>query len=291
MARLIVVTHEYDRLVSRGSKWPVRRSSYLLFNALREFEKLGHSWRVSAGPQPVDGDAALLHVDATVVDPAYLALQSRYERTINFATGDISKRKVSSARLMPGDVWGGPVIVKGNLNSQGAMESKHNARALAAGRPLPHPDLPHAEPYRILDRVEDVAPATWDNRDLVVERFLPERDERGGYAVRTWVFMGAREWCNRELCADPIVKGAKVLRSDPVDVPREIRAQRERLNFDYGKFDFVIHAGVPILLDANRTPGSAPPVIGFTRDAARNLAEGLDEMIRVVDGSRAQRHG
>jgi hypothetical protein len=31
---------------------------------------------------------------------------------------------------------------------------------------------------------------------------------------------------------------------------------RKRLNFDYGKFDYVVHDGQPVLLDANKTTGA-----------------------------------
>ena len=34
---------------------------------------MGHSWRVTRGPAVVPGDAALLHVDCTVVSEDYLA--------------------------------------------------------------------------------------------------------------------------------------------------------------------------------------------------------------------------
>lgn len=279
MARLVVVAHEFDQFARWRARWPMRTSSYLLFDVLREFQKLGHSWRVSAGPNPVKGDVALLHVDSTIVDEKYLALRSHYARTINFGTGDISKHKVSSLRLMKGDRCPGPVIVKANLNAQGAMEEKHNRRALRAGRPPPHPDARTTGPYRILERVEDVDEHDWSDPDLIVERFLPESDE-GGYVIRTWVFMGSRERCTRQVAADRIVKAGAVIRHEPAEVPMELRAERQRLNFDFGKFDFVIHDGKPILLDANRTPGVALAIRPMMKAGARNLAEGLDELVR-----------
>jgi len=35
---------------------------------------------------------------------------------------------------------------------------------------------------------------------------------------------------------------------------QELVAERERLGLDYGKFDFVVHEGRPVLLDAAPTP-------------------------------------
>lgn len=78
MARLVLVTHEFDRFVIWRKRWPPRTSLYLLFDVLREVEKLGHSWRVTAGPNPVKGDVALMHVDCTVSTRRI----SRFDRTI-----------------------------------------------------------------------------------------------------------------------------------------------------------------------------------------------------------------
>jgi hypothetical protein len=91
--------------------------------------------------------------------------------------------------------------------------------------------------------------------------------------------MGPRERCNRVVTASPISKAADVLSYGPVDVPPQLRAERERLNFDFGKFDFVIHDGEPILLDANRTPGVARAIQPLIAKGALNLAEGLNALV------------
>ena len=280
MARLVVVTHEFDRFAMWRKKWPPRSSNYLLFDVLVELKKLGHSWRATTGPNPLHGDMALLHVNSTVVEEKYLALRSCYPRTMNFDTADISKRSISRLRLVKGDDWQGPVIVKGNLNSQGSMEGKHNMRAREAGRPLPHPHLPPAAPYEVFQRLADMDDDVWGNPHLVVERFLPEIEEDGSYVVRSWIFMGSRERCTKLVAPDPIVKAGIAIRHGPTEVPEDLRAERERLKFDFGKFDFVIHEGKPILIDANRTPGIAHTILPMMKAGARNLAEGLDEILR-----------
>ena len=277
MARLVIVIHEYDRFTHIKPGVGLT-SNYLLHDVLRELQGLGHSWSVWDGNGPVTGDAALLHVDSTIVEDRYLSLKSQFARTINFGTGNISKRKVSRLLLSGADDWTGKVIVKADLNNDGGMEILHNRAAQHEGRSIPHPGVKLTGPYRVLNSLRDVPDALWRDPAMIVERFVPEVDDHG-FALRTWVFMGPRERCNRIVTAAPISKAADVLRLDPVDIPDELRAERERLNFDFGKFDFVIHDGQPLLLDANRTPGVAPAIEGMLKAGARNLAEGLDALL------------
>jgi hypothetical protein len=281
LARLVVVTHEFDQFVWRDDARVGRRvSPYLLFGMLKHLERLGHSWIVPQGTKPVRGDVAILHVDATVVGEEYLALQSSYAGTINFGTTDISKRNVSRQLLAPRDDWGGPVIVKSNLNSGGQMEEFHNGRARLLGLAEPHPGVRARSDYRILDGIDEVEVEIWSDPALVVERFLPERDGEDRFAYRTWVFMGTSERCNRFVTGSPISKGAGVLDFAPVDVPDKLREERARLGFDFGGFDFVIHDGEPVLLDANRTPGLAAALEPMIRADQPRMAEGLDRLIR-----------
>ena len=277
MATLVIVTHEFDRFVFRDGAGKVS-SIYLLYDVLRHLGAFGHNCRVVLGPVAEPGDVALLHVDCTLVPDEYLALAGQYARTINFGTGDISKRKVSRLMVTRDDGWDGPVIVKNNLNRGGRLEHFHSLRAGLCGRPPPHPDARHMETYPVLARIGDVGDAVWDDPSLVVERFVPERDGKD-YVMRTWVFMGARERCNRFVSSTAIAKAEDVLRYEPVAVPEQLRAERERLGFDFGKFDFVIHDGEPVLLDANRTPGTAGTIRQLMEQGARNLAEGLHAMI------------
>ena len=141
MARLVIVSHEFDIFAfrRRGPGEPIR-SPYLLFDLLPYLETFGHSWRVTKGAQPVSGDIAILHVDSTIVGEEYLALRESYARTINFGTGDITKRKVSRNILGPADDWAGPVIVKANFNRNALMEELHNQRAASSAEPRPIPD-------------------------------------------------------------------------------------------------------------------------------------------------------
>ncbi len=281
MAMLVVVTHEHDLFAWRDPASGGRIGSpYLLRGVLHSLEQLGHDWVLTRGPQRPPGDIVLLHVDATVVGEEYLALRSDYAGSINFDVSDISKRKTSRQLLAKGDDWAGPVIVKGNLNCGGQMEEKHNRRARSLGLPEPHPGVVEWSNYRVLGGLDEVEDEVWANAALVVERFLPERVAGGGYAYRTWVFMGPRERCNRFVTADPISKGSGILSFEPVEVPDTLREERTRLGFDFGSFDFVIHEGEPVLLDANKTPGVTPTLSEMIDAGHANLAEGLDQLIR-----------
>jgi hypothetical protein len=275
MATLVIVIHEFDVFAFRRGPRERIRSPYMLFDVLPHLESCGHAWRVTKGAQQVDGDIAMLHVDSTVVSEEYLALGAHYPRTINFGTGDISKRKVSRNLLQPNDDWDGPVVVKADLNRNGLMEVLHNQRAEEMGQPAPHPGVVSPGHHRLVDRLQDVEDEVWADPSLVVEKFLPERDEDGGFVVRTWVFLGKRERCTRLVYSDWLGKADATLRYEAVEVPEALRAERARLNFDYGKFDFVIHDGEPVLLDANRTPGIATAVRERIKEGALNLTAGL----------------
>jgi hypothetical protein len=56
--------------------------------------------------------------------------------------------------------------------------------------------------------------------------------------------------------------------------------ERSRLGFDYGKFDYVMHEGRAVLLDANSTPGISSRTEQLIL-SADELARGLEEWIRA----------
>jgi hypothetical protein len=278
MATLVIITHEFDSFLIRRRGSTSLTSPYLLFDVLKLLKPMGHEVRIARGPQAASGDAALYHVDATVAPQEYLDLARHYSRTINFRTGDISKRRVSRLLLAKGDDWHGPVIVKSNYNNRAVMEDIHNQLAVRVGRPLPHPGVTRSAQYHVLDSIADVGDEIWSDPSLVIERFVAEPDN-DGFALRTWVFMGPRERCTRFVTPNRISKAAGVLKYEPVDVPAQLRAERERLGFDFGKFDFVVHNGEPVLLDANRTPGVAAAIRPMMQKGALNLAEGLHALL------------
>lgn len=126
----------------------------------------------------------------------------------------------------------------------------------------------------------DVPWAIWWNKNLVVEKFLPERDGKH-YALRQWVFLGNHEISQRVISTDPIVKASNVLKREKgIPIPDSMRRLRAAMGFDYGKFDFVMMDDEAILLDANRTPsfniGSPSPAQMVLLE---NLAGGMSALL------------
>ncbi|RUW22213.1 hypothetical protein EOA34_22030, partial [Mesorhizobium sp. M4B.F.Ca.ET.013.02.1.1] len=102
------------------------------------------------------------------------------------------------------------------------------------------------------------------------------------FGARFWLFCGERERCPRHVSPQSLVKGDDTIRREPVPVPDELRALRRELGFDYGKFDFVMHEGRAVLLDANKTPGRARRLSNFVAAGNSNLADGFEGLIRQV---------
>ena len=91
---------------------------------------------------------------------------------------------------------------------------------------------------------------------------------------------------------DPIVKASNSLANETIPVPEDLHAMRARLRFDYGKFDYVVHSGRLVLLDANRTPtyrGAVPS--DRVMAIARSLADGIVAVAARRDGTGHRRAG
>ena len=94
----------------------------------------------------------------------------------------------------------------------------------------------------------------WDEPSRVVEKFVPERIE-GRYAVRTYHFLGNSESFYLLLSDQPVVKGTTGVEARAFEPDPRLRVLRRALGFEYGKFDYVLHEGEPVLLDINKTVG------------------------------------
>lgn len=279
MARIVVITHEYDQLLKRRGLLRRPTSSYMLYDILGELQRRKHEVVVARGLslRPT-GHAALLHVDATVTPDDYVDYGRSFPLCLNLGATDISKCRVSGAVLGVDDDWNGPVIVKSNRNSGGAPERRINWRARRAGHAEPFPEMPEMDEYRIYDSPEELPDGVTADPNLSVERFVAER-EPDGFALRFWVFCGEAERCTRYVSTDKLVKAAKFVRKETVPVPDELRHRRRELGFDYGKFDFVVHQGKAILLDANKTPGRPQNLTNLLAEGAANLADGFEGML------------
>jgi hypothetical protein len=259
--------------------------------------------RVSVIDDPktrIDADVAILHVDLTVVPREYLACVRDCGVAVNGAVSDISKRAISANLLSREDRYDGPVIVKTDRNCAGDPEALLARNGWKARQPgnLIRSALDHFKEKRIRARrrrrhgskrafldypvfksMDQVPEAVWSDSDLVVERFLPERN-KDRYCVRTWLFFGDQDRHAIFYSHDPVIKSHNIVDFERLaEVPAELRQIRRDLKFDFGKFDYTMVDGRPVLFDANRTP-----TIGqFPRERylplAQSLAQGIGAFV------------
>ncbi|OGA65088.1 MAG: hypothetical protein A3G83_06920 [Betaproteobacteria bacterium RIFCSPLOWO2_12_FULL_68_20] len=271
MATIVILEH----LLQREVKLP-----YMVYQLAERWRAAGHRVIVHHGFQnPPPGDLAVNNIDLTVVPEGYRELLGRYRRVINGAVLDVSKSRFSEQRLRPGDAWTGAVIVKTEANFGGKPEQLLRSLAMKSGMPCDIPAGPVADGYPTYASLREMPESVWSVPGLIVEKFLPERDERG-YYIRIWTFFGARERSSRFRADVPIIKSEHVRDREPVQVPDQIRAWRDRLRFDYGKFDYVKAHGRFLLLDANRTPSLPPEFAPRAAETVDLLAGGLEDYLR-----------
>lgn len=266
MATIVILEH----LLQARLKLP-----YMVYALAQRWAREGHRIIVHRGPgAPPPGDLAINNIEPTLTPPVYRTLFERYPRVVNGRVVDISKSRFSLDLLERDSAWRGPVIVKTEANFGGKPEQLLRAAASQASEADDMPAGPVAEGYPTYVSAAEVPKAAWSTPGLIVERFLPERDERG-YYLRVWTFFGDRERSSRYRSAAPIVKSHNVMEREEVPVPDAMRAWRQKLGFDFGKFDYVLNGGRYVLLDVNRTPSlpaSLPPDVAAGMDA---LAPGL----------------
>jgi hypothetical protein len=236
------------------------KPNYVLHALARQWEGMGYRVTVGAA-HDAGAELGLLHIDRTRLNPASLPPPPPGVAVLNGGILDISKRRFSTLLLGPDSDWPGPVIVKTDLNAFGKPERgnrkptwREALKARIAKVSWRHAHtLPRAT-YPVLPALARVPGWVWKRRDLIVEKFLPER-EGDLYCLRGWMFFGAAGYGYRLYSTHPTVKIGSIIRHEFLtDVPPEIAAQRRALGFDFGKFDYVMQDGQAILLDINKTP-------------------------------------
>jgi hypothetical protein len=278
MRHITILVHPHDDFAG---------CDYLLRGVAEQWRQSGTRVTVVRDPHKhLEADLAILHVDLTLVPDEYLQFMRRYPLAINAATGDISKRKISTNLVRDGDGYKGPVIVKTNRNCGGASEGLHAQREswlwknLRAVRRRLHwswrSEIGMWE-YKVFDSPAKVPLPVWFNPDLLVERFLPERRD-GFYCMRTWVFLGDAEECKIFYANQPIVKSPVAVRIEEGTVPDELREMRRQMGFDFGKFDYGIVDGRVVLYDVNRTPVSR--ITPQNTPLFKLLASGVDSVFK-----------
>ena len=277
--RLCVLTHETSH-----SFWRTRYFSRYL---VKHWKRLGIEVICARGPEEaVDADIGLLHVDMTQVEPAYVECMKRYPIALNARVVDISKRSFSRQLLKKGDSYTGRVVVKTNDNYGGIPDALVDLRRGKATRsstseklPWRHRRIINPKSYPIFDSLSEVPPGVWRNPYLIVEKLLTEQDEEGNYLLRFWYFLGDKEI--GELCTarHPIAKGKTIFRRELFQgAPEELRKIRAEIGFDFGKFDYAIVNGKPVLYDINSTPsfGAIREKL-FSESGIEVLARGIND--------------
>jgi hypothetical protein len=263
----------------------VQQKAQLIRTLAPIWEKTGYHVTFG-GKVPTSADLALLHIDRSKLEISEICSRLELKTAVNRHALDITKRQVSRQLVNRSSDWDGPVIIKTDANAHGAedyvlerLDLPRLARILAA-RILPWKfvrELPLRK-YPILKGLDGVPDWVWQDNRLVVERFLPEM-EAGAYVLRIWVFLGKQEYAMKILSTDPIVKSRNVIGMEMLrDVPDEVREHRHALNLDYGKIDYVMHSGRPVVLDANKTPVLRRTANG-RNEILERLASGIAEFL------------
>lgn len=274
--RLLIIHHADERRVGRK-----RHLIHLLIPVWKE-AGIEVTEVFGTGKAP-PADVAFLHVDVSVVPSAYLELARQYPIMINGAISDIRKSRLSLLRVDPRSDYAGPVIIKSALNCAGDSEMvyfRHRSklRRIFVRKP-PRPSYPmhleRKEDYRIYATSVEVPASIWECADLVVEKFMPERHD-GLYCLREWYFCGDKSLQWVELSPHPIFTSGQRAPHLDTPVPPELQALRERLGFDYGKFDYTMVDGKAIPFDFNKTTGVMDPQGKEIQEVAQHLARGLE---------------
>jgi hypothetical protein len=272
-----------------------RPITYIVDVMAENWTAAGHHVIHHFGPQNLpDADIIFLHVNQTIVPQEYADCISKYPKAINGTILDISRRRYSMVQIGPDDLYDGPVIVKTNNNYGGVAEAVGSSGGQRLKKRLNRLKIFKAAPgkttswrsasslnpleYPIFNSLYDVPSDVWGNNHLIVEKFIPERDGNL-FFVRFWTFFGNQTLTGRFGSRHPIVKFHRCVTDiTPVDIPAELVAWREKLNMDYGRFDYVMHNGSPVLLDVNKTQATGRLSEVF-RKQFFDLSKGIDDYL------------
>lgn len=267
---------------------------YYVSNLAPIWREMGHEVIFLFGTRRfVPADLLLLHVDLSVVPRDYLRFADRYPKSLNRHISDIRKSSFSTQIVRQDDSWTGPVIVKSDLNFKGGPENAfrrtwlerrfllvRRARCVIESRLRRWRSSQPLESYKVYAGIGDVPKPWFFLKDRVVEKFLPEM-ENELFHLRTYAFLGDRYLSARLGATDPIVKFRNSISVVDVNPHPIVEEWRGRFGIDYGKFDYVIVDGEPILLDINKTMGSnpGPRSQGVVNSRHRHLAEGIEAFL------------
>ncbi len=278
-------------LFSEGDNNP---KTYVVHYLAEHWRQAGHEVVYLMGTGCfIPADLLFLHVDLSVVPAAYLHFANRYPRVLNRRITDIRKSRVSRLLVGPNDSWSGPVIIKSDLNYGGIPErafgrtwlerrfpTLKRARNKAERVVRRHTKFLTPLEYQIYPDLGGVPKSVFRSAYWVVEKFLPEV-ESGFYHLRMYQFLGDRYLSTRLASKDQMIKVVNSSSITDIDPHPIVEQWRRDFGLDYGKLDYVVHDGEPILLDINKTVGA---VSGPRNDAEVNarrqfLAAGINAFL------------
>ena len=267
-------------LLHREDPYPLVRA-HLIWYLVDCWQEMGIQVEILKGPSTKQRQFDLLfpHIDLTKVPQRYVRLMDRNAKVINRKITDISKRRISRNLESKKSAYNGPVIVKTNANYGGIPETQLRGLKEIISTKLHQTFSPHLirsmnpHMYPIYDSLREVPEIVWKNRNLIVERFIPERRD-GDYSIRVCFFLGDAILNYKIYSRSKVIKGSTIESYEPVEFPESLLQIREEIGLDYGKFDYVIHEGKVHILDANKTPGGVSSIELNTMIAQR-LANGI----------------
>jgi hypothetical protein len=277
-------------LIVRSEHEPFERVPYVIHLLIKLWRQQGLEVDVTTALNAPTGEDVLVfpHFDLTMTPPDLAKMLSRCARVVNRRVLDISKRTISRQLVTSPDEYEGRVIVKTNLNYAAVPElrliERQGGPALAELETLKKQPCPvsgllsQIGRYPVYASPREVPAPVWTNENLVVEKFLPEVEGQY-FCLRQYTFLGSAELSGKGLSEKAVVKSGDTIKRDITDnVPPALRAFREELGFDYGKFDFVLRDGKPVVFDVNRTY-SFDPKSKTTGDRIARLAAGIAPLL------------
>lgn len=295
MKRIAILVHDSD--VSFGSGSPV----YALELLMHEWQRTGFDVVIVRGTDRfMPADVLIPHLDMTVIPESYRLFAARYPKSINERVTDISKSVISSNLLRWDDDYSGPVIVKTDRNYGGIPEAEFDStsarrrsalvravsriasrlsRSVAGLSPWRYVDHMNPGDYPVFPSLESVPRAVFKNKNLVVEKFLPEIDG-DDYVLRYYYFFGDCEMCFLLKSKEKVIKFSNAFQVEETPIHPDVRAMRKKIGCLFGKMDYVVHDGRPIVFDLNRTPSYSRHVNDrLFHEMVGRIAKGIESVL------------